>query len=122
MYQRGEKRILVVDDDEGVRNLLINSLEAMGYQVDAAVDGQEALHLWEASSYGLIITDVIYCPPGGVDLVNNIRQLDAEVPIMVITGYGQEIAQEALDAGADHVLMKPFHLFQIRDIVTKLIG
>jgi CheY-like chemotaxis protein len=122
MYRHSEKRILVVDDDEGVRSLLINSLGAMGYQVDAAADGQEAFGLWGANAYGLVISDVIYFHSGGIDLVNRIRQEDAEVPIVVITGYGQEIAQEALDAGADHVLMKPFHLFQVRDIVEKLIG
>jgi CheY-like chemotaxis protein len=46
--------------------------------------------------------------------------MDIDVPILVITGFGQEVAQEALDAGADRVLLKPFHLFQIRDMVEKL--
>jgi two-component system response regulator AtoC len=121
MYRRGANAILVVDDDAGVRSLLKNALEEVGYHVDSATYGNEAFSLWESGEYGLIVTDVMYKGEGGIDFVARIRNMDDDIPILVITGYGREVAQEALDAGADHILMKPFHLFQIRDMVAKLV-
>ncbi len=122
MYRKGEKRILVVDDDAGIRVLLKNSLEATGYQVDVAQNGVEALRLWEAKSYGLLITDMVFMYSGGIDLVQSIRGRDAQVPILAITGYGEGVAQEALEAGANHVLLKPFHLFEVRELVDRMVG
>jgi DNA-binding response OmpR family regulator len=121
MYRVGEKRVLVVDDEAGVRSLLRNALEIVGYEVHTAADGAEALRLWESNPYGLVITDLVFMSAGGVDLVQRIRSSDDHVPILAITGFGQEVAQEALDAGADHVLRKPFHLFEVRDLVKRLI-
>lgn len=121
MYRMGERRVLVVDDEVGVRNLLKTSLEIADYAVDTASDGVEALRLWEERAYGLVITDLVFLS-GGIDLVQRIRAADDQVPILAMTGYGQEVAQEALDAGADHVLRKPFHLFEVRDLVERFIG
>jgi two-component system response regulator (stage 0 sporulation protein F) len=122
MYRKGERRILVVDDDAGIRSLLKNSLEVSGYQVETAQDGVEALRLWDAQTYGLIITDMVFMYSGGIDLVQSVRGRDAQVPILAITGYGEGVAQEALEAGANHVLLKPFHLFEVRQVVDRLLG
>jgi DNA-binding response OmpR family regulator len=78
--------------------------------------------MWSQYTYGLIITDLIYLPHGGVNFIRAVRRQDDRIPILAITGYGQETAQEALDAGADHVLFKPFHLFQVREAVERLLG
>jgi len=122
MYRTGEKRVLVVDDEAGIRSLLRNCLDIVGYEVDTAPDGAEALRLWKDHVYGLVITDLVLMSSGGVDLVRRIRAADDDVPILAITGFGQEVAQEALDAGADHVLRKPFHLFEVRELVKRLVG
>ncbi len=121
MYKRGERRILVVDDDEGILGLLRNCMEAMGISVDTARDGVEALRLWGTGTYGLVLTDVVYMYSGGIDLVQQIRSVDSEIPILVMTGYGEEVAKEAVAAGANHILLKPFHLFEVRDLVAGML-
>jgi two-component system, response regulator, stage 0 sporulation protein F len=122
MFRKGNKRILVVDDEMGIRSLLKSSLGAMGYEVDTVANGIEALRLWDTHVYGLIITDMVFVYSGGIDLVQSIRQMNIEVPILAMTGYGAELAQEALDAGADRVLLKPFHLFEVRELVDRMVG
>lgn len=121
MFRAGERRVLVVDDDPGVLSLLCHALETVGYRVHTAPNGKEALSLWLENYYAMVITDLILACSEGVDLVRKIRELDQHVPILAITGFGQEIAQEALDAGADHVLRKPFHLFEVREVMKRLM-
>ncbi len=121
MYEKGERRILVVDDDEGILSLLKNCMEGMGVSVDTARDGVEALRLWRTQTYGLVMTDVVYMYSGGIDLVEQIRSVDSEIPILVMTGYGEEVAKEAVAAGANHILLKPFHLFEVRNLVAEML-
>lgn len=121
MFRAGERRVLVVDDDPGVLSLLRHTLETVGYEVHTAPNGKEALGLWLGNCYALVITDLVLAFSEGVDLIRSIRKLDQQVPILAITGFGQEVAQEALDAGADHVLRKPFHLFEVRELMRRLI-
>jgi|YNPBryantNP2012_1023418.scaffolds.fasta_scaffold100858_1 DNA-binding NtrC family response regulator len=121
MYRKGERRILVVDDDDGILSLLKNCMEGMGISVDTARNGVEAIRLWRAGTYGLIMTDVVYMYSGGIDLVQQIRAVDSEIPILVMTGYGEEVAQEAVAAGANHILLKPFHLFEVRELVARML-
>lgn len=122
MYRSGEKTVLVVDDDIGVQGLIRHTLESVGYRVEAAQGSEEALRLWRDRFYGLVITDLVLASSGGVDLIREIRSDDQQVPILAITGFGQEVAQEALDAGADHLLRKPFHLFELRELIRRLMA
>lgn len=121
MFGAGERRVLVVDDDPGVLSLLRHTLEAVGYEVHAVASGKEALSLWLGNHYAMVITDLVLASFEGVDLVRRIREMDQQVPILAITGFGQEVAQEALDAGADHVLRKPFHVFEVREVMRRLM-
>lgn len=121
MFRAGERRVLVVDDDPGVLSLLRHTLETVGYEVHTAPSGKEALSLWFENYYAVVITDLVLASSEGVDLVRKIRKVDQRVPILAMTGFGQEVAQEALDAGADYVLRKPFHLFEVREIMRRLM-
>lgn len=112
----------MVDDDEGILSLLKNCMEGMGISVDTARDGVEALRLWGTQTYGLVMTDVVYMYSGGIDLVQQIRSVDSKIPILVMTGYGEEVAKEAVAAGANYILLKPFHLFEVRNLVTGMLG
>lgn len=111
------RRALVVEDDPGVRSLLRHALEQMGFVVTCAQQKEEALRLWEEGEYSLVVTDLVLGPSGGDELIRAIRNRGGKVPILAITGFGQEVAQEALDAGADYILRKPFHLVELRRIL-----
>ncbi len=111
-------KILIVEDDEGVADYIKDFLERRGHDSEIASDGIRAQQLLEKENYRLILTDVIFFQSGGIDLINSIRQKDKTTPIVVMTGFGPEVAEEAMKAGANEFLLKPFDMLQM----TKKIG
>lgn len=73
----------------------------------------------EKEQFCLALTDVVFFQSGGIDLIKTIRQKDTTIPIVVMTGYGPEVAQEAMEAGANDFLLKPFDMHQMK---TKMSG
>jgi len=122
MYRRYQRRILVIDDEAAIRSLLKGALEPKGFKVDIASDRETAFGLWQSNSYGLVITDLVLRESSDdVDMVHLMRNTDKGIPILAMTGYGQLVAQDALDAGADHVLLKPFKISKLLQVVERLI-
>jgi DNA-binding NtrC family response regulator len=107
-------KILIVDDDPGVAELIRDFFREHGYHSDIAKDGIQAQKLWENESYQLIVTDVVFFQSGGIDLISIIRQKDKTTPIVVMTGYGPDVAKEAMAAGANEFLLKPFGIIQMK--------
>jgi len=106
-------RILVVDDEPQLTRVLLRSLTSKGYDVRVAGDGEFALqtfHDWPAS---LVITDLAMPNMGGLELCRKLRQT-SEVPIIVLSVRGEEKTKvEALDAGADDYVTKPFGMDEL---------
>jgi len=106
-------RILVVDDEPQLTRVLLRSLTSKGYDVRVAGDGEFALqtfHDWPAS---LVITDLAMPNMGGLELCRKLRQT-SEVPIIVLSVRGEEKTKvEALDAGADDYITKPFGMDEL---------
>ena len=106
-------RILVVDDEPQLTRVLLRSLTSKGYDVRIAGDGEFALqtfHDWPAS---LVITDLAMPNMGGLELCRKLRQTSA-VPIIVLSVRGEEKTKvEALDAGADDYITKPFGMDEL---------
>ena len=106
-------RILVVDDEPQLTRVLLRSLTSKGYEVRVAGDGEFALqtfHDWPAS---LVITDLAMPNMGGLELCRKLRQT-SEVPIIVLSVRGEEKTKvEALDAGADDYITKPFGMDEL---------
>ncbi|HEV8140066.1 MAG TPA: response regulator transcription factor [Pyrinomonadaceae bacterium] len=106
-------RILVVDDEPQLTRVLLRSLTSKGYDVRVAGDGEFALqtfHDWPAS---LVITDLAMPNMGGLELCRKLRQM-SEVPIIVLSVRGEEKTKvEALDAGADDYVTKPFGMDEL---------
>jgi len=106
-------RILVVDDEPQLTRVLLRSLTSKGYDVRVAGDGEFALqtfHDWPAS---LVITDLAMPNMGGLELCRKLRQTSA-VPIIVLSVRGEEKTKvEALDAGADDYITKPFGMDEL---------
>jgi two-component system KDP operon response regulator KdpE len=106
-------RILVVDDEPQITRVLLRSLTSKGYDVRIAGDGEFALqtfHDWPAS---LVITDLAMPNMGGLELCRRLRET-SDVPIIVLSVRGEEKTKvEALDAGADDYVTKPFGMDEL---------
>ncbi|MEM6667502.1 MAG: response regulator, partial [Pseudomonadota bacterium] len=100
--------VLVVDDDQRIRDLLKRFLNRNGYLVSAARDAAHAGRLLESLSFDLLIVDVMMPGEDGLALTRRIRA-DAETPVLLLTARGEtEDRIEGLEAGADDYLPKPF--------------
>src|SRR5450631_3064309 len=107
------ERVLVVDDEAQITRVLRTALSAQGYDVRAANDPEEALRLFEEWSPDLMVTDLMMPGMSGVDLCRRVRRKSA-TPIIVLSVRDQERSKvEALDAGADDYVTKPFSIQEL---------
>lgn len=105
------QKILVVDDDADIRDLVLTKLESSGYDVETAGDGAAGLDLALGNSYNLIISDVMMPGISGVDLVRKLRAADppVSVPVILLTAKNQERDIESgFAAGITDYIVKPF--------------
>lgn len=103
-----ETRVLVVDDEKPLRDFVRRNLEVRGYQVEVAANGLEALALFGAKPFDLIILDLMMPHMDGLETTRRIRQ-NSIVPIIVLTALGEESDKiAAFEMGADDYLTKPF--------------
>lgn len=119
-------RILVVDDDEGVRDYLRSILEREGYEVADAVDGESAVERFRESSADLIITDIIMPGKEGIELILDIRKDHPNVPIIAISGGGRISPDDYLKTaeliGAQRSIAKPIERAEILGAVRDLLA
>ena len=102
------QKILVVDDDQAVRNLLIRILEGAGYDVVLASNGQEALVKVSQSDISLILLDIIMPGLDGFEVLDRIRQYKY-IPVIMLSGIREDTAKiDTLTLGADDYITKPF--------------
>jgi excisionase family DNA binding protein len=116
-------KILVVDDEEPVRNLISRALIEAKYDVDTATDGPSALDRLRAADYDLLITDLKMPGMDGLSVIREVRRQQADLPIIIITGFSSEAsAIEALNLGVNGYLTKPFRLPRILAVTAKALG
>ena len=109
----GKQRILVVDDEPQLTRVLLRSLTTKGYEVRIAGDGEFALQTFRDWPPALVITDLAMPNMGGLELCRRLRAI-SEVPIIVLSVRGEEkMKVEALDAGADDYVTKPFGMDEL---------
>ena len=115
---RGNERILVVEDDEQVRKMLIRSLQAKGYEVLDASHAKDALALAQQPQIDLLVTDVIMPGLNGRELAAKVAELHPKIAVLYVSGYSDDVLtqQGILDDGLK-LLKKPFQL----DVLTKLV-
>ena len=107
-------RILFIDDDKAGREVALFNLRRAGYELTPAADGQEGLSLFSPEKFDLVITDVKMPGISGIDVLRRIRAQAPEVPVLVITAFGNvETAVEAMKEGAYDFIGKPFHRDQL---------
>jgi signal transduction histidine kinase/ActR/RegA family two-component response regulator len=116
----GAARILVVDDEETVRELLRDILTGEGYAVEVASGGREALRLFEAAAFDAVFTDIGMPGMSGWELARAVRERDSGVPLAVITGWGEAVGSaEQKAAQIDWVVTKPFSAERILQLARE---
>jgi signal transduction histidine kinase/CheY-like chemotaxis protein len=114
-------RLLVVDDEDFVRDLLGEILEGEQCIVELAQDGTEALAMFREHEFDGVFTDVGMPGMSGWELAREIRQLNKHVPIAIITGWGELVgSHEQRAAGVDWVIAKPFTAERVADLVREI--
>src|SRR5262245_35832691 len=102
-------RILVVEDERPIAEFVQRGLEAEGYSVTAAHDGEEGLALARTGDYALVILDVLLPRMNGLEVVKGIREIDVTVPVIMLTALAEtDDVVTGLDLGATDYLTKPF--------------
>ena len=115
-------RILVVDDEMGMCQLLRAILEGEGYQVEVATTGDAAEEKLRADTYELLITDLKMPGMDGLELVRRARRLHRDLSVVMVTGYATvENAVGALRTGVDDYLTKPFDITELRQTVARTL-
>lgn len=115
-------RVLLVEDDPGVGELVSEDLEAQGYAIDWARDGDEAFALIGLFPFDLIVLDVMLPGRDGFELTRALREERVRVPILMLTARDAlEDRVQGLELGADDYLVKPFHLNELRARVRALL-
>jgi two-component system KDP operon response regulator KdpE len=109
-----EKRnVLVVDDERQITRVLKTALSSRGYSIRTAIDGDEALYIMQDWSPDMVITDLRMPNMDGLQLCKKIRQ-KSQIPIIILSVKGEDqIKVEALDAGADDYVTKPFSMDEL---------
>jgi excisionase family DNA binding protein len=116
-------RILVVDDEQAVRDLLAKTLTMADYDVDTAGDGPAALDQLRAVEYDLLITDLKMPGMDGLSVIREARRQSPDLPVIIITGYSTEAsAIEAINLGVAGYLTKPFRLPRILAAAARALG
>src|SRR5215470_2997805 len=121
-----DKHILVVDDEPSIQHFVKRNLELRAFKVSLASNGLEALAQFEHANFALIILDIMMPGMDGLEVCRRIRQCST-VPIIILTALGEEADKiEALDAGADDYLTKPFGvgelLARVRAVLRRKMG
>lgn len=115
------KKILIVDDQKGVRRLLEELFKKDGWEVQLAADGKEAIQRADEFLPDIILMDMKMPNMNGLEasriILNNISDLD----IIMMTAYGEmDVVKEALDAGVKKCITKPFDIINLRDTVNQM--
>jgi len=116
-------RVLVVDDEASIRDLLAKTLALAEYEVDMAPDGRAALALLRERPYDLLITDLKMPVMDGMALVHEVRRLLPLLPIVIVTAHSTEAsAIESVNLGVTGYLTKPFRITKILNTAARILG
>jgi len=118
-----EYKILIVDDDVVLLDLMSRRLERIGYKPDRAQNGADAMRLVESNEYDLVVTDLYMPKASGIDLIGAVMRKDPQTQVIAITGGAMiDMALDAIEKGAFAYLSKPFdHLKVFDHAVTKAL-
>lgn len=118
-----KRRIMVVDDEDLVRDLLSRYLDKLGYEVVLAEDGSQALRLYQERPVDLVLSDVRMPRLDGLQLLVALKDINPRLPVVLISGHGEvETVVHALKAGADNFLAKPLRMDTLARVVKQSLS
>ena len=119
----GRPRILVVDDEASIRDLLAKTLALAEYDVDVSPDGRSALERMRMYPYDLLIADLKMPGMDGLTVIREAKRYKADLPVIIITGFSTESsAIEAVNLGVAGYLTKPFRVPQVLAAAARALG
>src|SRR5437763_1694297 len=119
----GRPRVLVVDDEASIRDLLSKTLALAEYEVDVAPDGRSALDRMRIYAYDLLIADLKMPGMDGLTVIREAKRYKADLPVIIITGFSSESsAIDAVNLGVAGYLTKPFRVPQVLAAAAKALG
>jgi CheY-like chemotaxis protein len=113
--------VLVVDDNQHVLSIIRKYLERQGYHVMAVATGLDALRLLRSETCDLLLTDIIMPDISGLGLIEICRKEFPELPIIVMTGYPEQVKNLALERSPDYYLEKPFEATQLLEALESVL-
>ena len=117
-YEDAKKKILIVDDEKSISDLLVYNLEKEGYKTITAIDGEEGVNLALSQNPDLILLDIMLPKMDGLTVCKKIRQTLSKIPIIMLSAKGEEIDKIlGLEIGADDYMTKPF---SIRELIARV--
>jgi excisionase family DNA binding protein len=120
---QGRPRVLVVDDEASIRDLLSKTLALAEYDVDVSPDGRSAIERMRMCTYDLLIADLKMPGMDGLSVIREAKRYKADLPIIIITGFSTESsAIEAVNLGVSGYLTKPFRVPEVLKAASKALG
>lgn len=119
------KKLLLAEDEEVLRMLVVDTLEDEGYEIDEACDGDEAYELIEQNDYDLVIIDYMMPQMTGLEVIEKVRQHPEkkDIKILMLSAKSQKVDQDrVLLAGADHFISKPFSPLYLVEKIGEILG
>jgi PAS domain S-box-containing protein len=116
----GALSVLVVDDEEHVRETLADMLDALGHKVSVAESGRAALAALEEGRFDLVFTDLSMPEMDGWEVAREVRRRWPSVRVAVVTGYGKDAARTQEEMPADTIIGKPFNFAQVEEVLAQL--
>lgn len=121
--ESGRKRVLIVDDEESIRNMLSGFLRSRGFETETASNGEQALDLLGKFPFHLVLSDLNMPGMNGLELLSRIRQSHADVGVLMLTGCEDvAMAVDAMKAGALDYVQKPFDLDEVEALLRAALG
>lgn len=116
------KKVLIVDDQNGIRVLLVEVFSSEGYQTFQAANGKLALEIVRSESPDLVLLDMKIPGMDGLDILKHIKQIDPTMKVIMMTAYGElDMIKEASDLGALMHFTKPFDIDELRLAVNRFL-
>lgn len=118
-----KQKILIVDDEKGIRNLFTKALADQGYSVTTAKDGRDGLKKARRQAYELILIDLRMPRMSGVNAIMEMKQINPETAFIIITGFPLgKAAEKVLKKGVYDCISKPFNLAKVLKKIKKALG
>ncbi len=114
-----KRKVLVIDDEKGIRDLLCDFLQRKGYQASSAADAREMIVQMNKQLPDIVFLDIRLPDIDGLELLKLIKQLDQEIIVIMMSAYAtEEIAKDSLQWGAFDYIRKPFEFEQVESVLA----